>query len=105
MEKLLQHPKGGMKQTKDANKKHRKGKKGQTDTTTDGDDVVEVAPPPPEAGPRYPPYMKPLLKPSRSDPTLLSSYGDDQSMLTKPPYHHYRPAMQHGDVTTVGAVA
>jgi|EP00927_Polykrikos_kofoidii_P046308 serine/threonine-protein kinase SRPK3/serine/threonine-protein kinase SRPK1 len=37
-----------------------------------------------------PPYMKPSLKPSRSDPTLLSSYGDDASMLMKPPYHHYQ---------------
>mmetsp|Transcript_55499 Transcript_55499/g.119795 ORF Transcript_55499/g.119795 Transcript_55499/m.119795 type:complete len:668 (-) Transcript_55499:126-2129(-) len=37
-----------------------------------------------------PPYMKPLLKPSRSDPTLLSSYGDDVSMLMRPPYHHFQ---------------
>merc|ERR1712076_192398 len=36
-----------------------------------------------------PPYMRPLLKPTRSDPTLLSSYGDDQMMLMKPPYHHF----------------
>lgn len=35
-----------------------------------------------------PPYMKPHLKVSRSDPTLLSSYGDDSTMLLKPPYHH-----------------
>lgn len=35
-----------------------------------------------------PPYMRPYLKPSRSDPTLLSSYGDDTSMFMKPPYHH-----------------
>merc|ERR1712232_2583 len=66
-----------------------------------------VPPPPPQDspgtrndGPKYPPYMKPLLKPSRSDPTLLSSYGDDHSMLAKPPYHHYRAAMPHGDMTT-----
>ena len=35
-----------------------------------------------------PPYMRPFLKPSRSDPTLLSSYGDDSLMLMRPPYHH-----------------
>lgn len=35
-----------------------------------------------------PPYMRPHLKPTRSDPTLLSSYGDDSNMLMKPPYHH-----------------
>jgi len=34
-----------------------------------------------------PPYMRPHLKPSRSDPTLLSSYGDALA-LTRPPYHH-----------------
>jgi serine/threonine protein kinase len=34
-----------------------------------------------------PPYMRPHLKPSRSDPTLLSSYGDSL-VLTRPPYHH-----------------
>jgi len=37
-----------------------------------------------------PPYMKPLLKPTRSDPTLLSSYGDESTMLMKPPYHHFQ---------------
>merc|ERR1719359_300383 len=48
----------------------------------------------PEAAPakKYPdpPYMKPLLKPSRSDPTLLNSFGD---LVTcwKPPYHHFMP--------------
>jgi len=35
-----------------------------------------------------PPYMKPFLKPSRSDPTLLSSYGDELAALTKPLYNH-----------------
>jgi serine/threonine-protein kinase SRPK3 len=37
-----------------------------------------------------PPYMKPMLKPSRSDPTLLNSFGD---LVTcwKPPYHHFMP--------------
>jgi serine/threonine protein kinase len=39
---------------------------------------------------RFPPYMKPHLKPSRSDPTLLSTYGDwcPQASLLKMPYHH-----------------
>eukprot|EP00440_Ansanella_granifera_P055637 gb/GFBE01060305.1/.p1 GENE.gb/GFBE01060305.1/~~gb/GFBE01060305.1/.p1 ORF type:complete len:658 (+),score=163.01 gb/GFBE01060305.1/:1-1974(+) len=63
-------------------------------------DAVQGAPPPepPEdaatASGRYPPYMKPCLKPSRSDPTLLSSYGDDDLVaLTKPLYnHHTNPA-------------
>lgn len=44
--------------------------------------------PPAKGGVISPPYMRPFLKPSRSDPTLLSSYGDDSAMLLKPPYHH-----------------
>lgn len=35
-----------------------------------------------------PPFMRPFLKPSRSDPTLLSSYGDDMVLLSKPLYNH-----------------
>lgn len=35
-----------------------------------------------------PPYMRPHLKPSRSDPTLLSSHGDDMIMLMRPLYQH-----------------
>lgn len=35
-----------------------------------------------------PPFMKPFLKRSGSDPTLLSSYGDDSVVLTKPLYSH-----------------
>lgn len=66
--------------------------------------VPKQAAPPPESAPKAPeavpeaekkiggitapPYMKPLLKPSRSDPTLLSSYGDDTVVLTKPLYNH-----------------
>eukprot|EP00927_Polykrikos_kofoidii_P004878 TRINITY_DN11927_c0_g2_i1.p1 TRINITY_DN11927_c0_g2~~TRINITY_DN11927_c0_g2_i1.p1 ORF type:complete len:719 (-),score=145.08 TRINITY_DN11927_c0_g2_i1:22-2178(-) len=38
--------------------------------------------------PGHPPYMKPFLKPSRSDPTLLSTYDDDSVALTKPLYNH-----------------
>jgi len=35
-----------------------------------------------------PPYMKPYLRPSRSDPTLLSSYGDPMVSCNKPLYDH-----------------
>jgi len=35
-----------------------------------------------------PPYMRPHLKPSRSDPTLLSSYHDDLVVMMKPMYSH-----------------
>lgn len=31
---------------------------------------------------------KPFLKPSRSDPTLLSSYGDDSIAMNRPLYNH-----------------
>jgi serine/threonine protein kinase len=41
----------------------------------------------PGAGCQDPPYMRPLLKPSPSDPTLISSYGDMAAHL-RPPYHH-----------------
>jgi serine/threonine-protein kinase SRPK3/serine/threonine-protein kinase SRPK1 len=34
------------------------------------------------------PYMKNRLRPSRSDPTLLSSFGDDMVTLTRPLYQH-----------------
>jgi len=36
------------------------------------------------AGEGSPPYMQPLLKTSRSDPSLLSSYGDDTAMMRLP---------------------
>lgn len=35
-----------------------------------------------------PPYVKPTLQPSRSDPTLLSTYGDTRALWYKMPYHH-----------------
>lgn len=41
----------------------------------------------PGLGCQDPPYMRPLLKPSPSDPTLVSSYGDLAAHL-RPPYHH-----------------
>jgi len=53
-----------------------------------------------------PPYMKPFLKPSRSDPTLLSSYGDDASMMLRPPYHHLQamiPTQANGLLAAGGA--
>lgn len=34
-----------------------------------------------EGAKQMPPYMRPLLKPSSSDPTLLSSYGDSAALL------------------------
>ncbi|CAD7934992.1 unnamed protein product [Amoebophrya sp. A120] len=40
-----------------------------------------------------PPYVKPFLKPSRSDPSLLSSYAEAETMLLKPPYHHHMAQM------------
>mmetsp|Transcript_32908 Transcript_32908/g.90787 ORF Transcript_32908/g.90787 Transcript_32908/m.90787 type:complete len:673 (+) Transcript_32908:104-2122(+) len=64
---------------------------------------------PGERGIIEPPYMKPMLKPTRSDPTLLSSYGDDSSMLMKPPYHHFQALCVPGgaqpgtDPTAAGA--
>lgn len=50
-----------------------------------------------EGGMTMPPYVRPMLKPSRSDPTLLSSYGDDTASLLKPPYHHLQ-AMYAGQL-------
>lgn len=49
----------------------------------------------------FPPFMRPHLKPSRSDPTLLSSYGHQTSMLLKPPYHHLQ-AMYVSQALTAG---
>lgn len=41
-----------------------------------------------------PPYMVPHLKPTRSDPSLLSSYGDIHTALMRRPYHHLRSQQQ-----------
>ena len=38
--------------------------------------------------PASPPFVKPQLKPSRSDPTLLSHYQIPGPTLGRPPYHH-----------------
>eukprot|EP00929_Paragymnodinium_shiwhaense_P118222 TRINITY_DN9014_c0_g1_i1.p1 TRINITY_DN9014_c0_g1~~TRINITY_DN9014_c0_g1_i1.p1 ORF type:complete len:641 (-),score=164.82 TRINITY_DN9014_c0_g1_i1:354-2276(-) len=63
----------------------------------DGAGAGTAPPPPPPAAPDGPtppktgldvPYMKPYLKPTRSDPTLLNSYGDQHSSLMRAPYHH-----------------
>eukprot|EP00397_Hematodinium_sp_SG-2012_P001326 GEMP01001327.1.p1 GENE.GEMP01001327.1~~GEMP01001327.1.p1 ORF type:complete len:884 (+),score=266.16 GEMP01001327.1:87-2654(+) len=40
-----------------------------------------------------PPNMRPQLKPTRSDPTLLSSYGEEL-LLLKMPYHHHLETLQ-----------
>ena len=37
--------------------------------------------------------MKPFLKPSRSDPTLLSSYAEADGVLLRAPYHHHYSAV------------
>lgn len=53
--------------------------------------------PTPEGAPtgiNAPPYMVPFLKPSRSDPTLLSSYQDSQDCFLRRPYHHSLVSMQ-----------
>merc|ERR1740139_75542 len=86
--------------------KARKGGDGEVDTEGAADATPEAratlaplaaAQAQPAAGYTYtertstltePPYMKPFLKPSRSDPTLLSSYGDELAALTKPLYNH-----------------
>ncbi|CAD7930627.1 unnamed protein product [Amoebophrya sp. A25] len=36
-----------------------------------------------------PPYVKGMLKPSRSDPTLLSSYAEAENLMVRAPYHHH----------------
>lgn len=57
---------------------------------------VSAAPAPEDAstGINAPPYMVPFLKPSRSDPTLLSSYQDSQDCFLRRPYHHSVVLMQ-----------
>eukprot|EP00929_Paragymnodinium_shiwhaense_P025369 TRINITY_DN15361_c0_g1_i1.p1 TRINITY_DN15361_c0_g1~~TRINITY_DN15361_c0_g1_i1.p1 ORF type:complete len:614 (-),score=163.38 TRINITY_DN15361_c0_g1_i1:448-2289(-) len=85
-------------------KSDKKGKKGKKDASGKAGYSDESlmsggppsGPPPPAVTPwqakglSEPPYMKPYLKPNRSDPTMLSSYGDSESMLMKPPYHWHR---------------
>eukprot|EP00931_Biecheleriopsis_adriatica_P065466 TRINITY_DN39996_c0_g1_i1.p1 TRINITY_DN39996_c0_g1~~TRINITY_DN39996_c0_g1_i1.p1 ORF type:complete len:658 (+),score=130.04 TRINITY_DN39996_c0_g1_i1:132-2105(+) len=114
--KLMQNKEDPKKQGKKKDKNRGKGE------GEEGDDGVEEAteaiprPPPvlmadgiqgapvpeaPEAPPpgrmNAPPFMRPYLKPSRSDPTLISSYGDEYSVLTKPLYNHaYQQPYQAG---------
>jgi serine/threonine protein kinase len=49
------------------------------------------------------PYMKSQLRPSRSDPTLLSSFGDDMVMLMRPLYQHVQ--VKYGAAASNPAVA
>eukprot|EP00933_Yihiella_yeosuensis_P019794 TRINITY_DN15992_c0_g1_i1.p1 TRINITY_DN15992_c0_g1~~TRINITY_DN15992_c0_g1_i1.p1 ORF type:complete len:619 (+),score=147.52 TRINITY_DN15992_c0_g1_i1:139-1995(+) len=109
-------------------KEGKKGKKAEkqkwnTDGTKledDKDDVDDEAvappppPPPPPAAPeqvatntkdetgggRYPPYVKRSLKPSRSDPTLLQSYGIEGELQArlKMPYHWDLQALRDGSL-------
>eukprot|EP00435_Cladocopium_sp_Y103_P062194 s387_g23.t2 len=90
------------KDTSGAKSEEKKGKKKDKKFDEEGSEDVgedEAAPRPPPmlvhdpmqtAPPESmePPYMKPFLKPSRSDPTLLSSYGDDTIALNRPLYNH-----------------
>lgn len=56
-----------------------------------------------EQSSKYPPYMRRELKPTRSDPTLLSSYGDSTFALLRPPYHHLeQPYAQQLNASTGG---
>jgi len=73
----------------------------------DSPTLLKPTPPgpvPPESKINAPPFMKPLLKPTRSDPTLLSSYGDSASDLLRMPYHHARAAHQDAGNTTFAAL-
>jgi len=54
-------------------------------------------------GVQSPPYMRPFLKPTRSDPTLLSSYGFDKAMLLKPPYHHLKEMYVKQEASAAGS--
>merc|ERR1719327_1856801 len=77
---------------------------GAEDPMVAGKNDALGAPRAPSGPPRTaPPYMKPYLKPSRSDPTLLSSYGDDLAMLMKPPYHHVQAMCNPGGAGVAGA--
>jgi len=53
----------------------------------------------------HPPYMKGMLRPSRSDPSLISSYDDVFAVINKPLYNHmqtlYDTAMQQGGMRTL----
>ncbi|CAE7217555.1 SRPK1 [Symbiodinium necroappetens] len=85
---------------KDKDKKY-DGDEGHADDEVDDEAEAIPRPPPvlvpeamqaaPNPGLNEPPYMKPYLKPSRSDPTLLSSYGDDMVAMSRPLYNHMKP--------------
>ena len=63
----------------------------RTQSGRDFSEVPEAMQAAPNPGLNEPPYMKPYLKPSRSDPTLLSSYGDDMVAMSRPLYNHMKP--------------
>jgi len=67
--------------------------------------LAPVAPAPDgeSKGMNAPPYMVPHLKPSRSDPTLLSSYVDAHECLFRRPYHHSLVQMQQQHEAAVAA--
>eukprot|EP00932_Pfiesteria_piscicida_P017329 SRR837773.4213.p1 GENE.SRR837773.4213~~SRR837773.4213.p1 ORF type:complete len:350 (-),score=81.63 SRR837773.4213:228-1277(-) len=52
-----------------------------------------------------PPYMKPFLKPSRSDPSLLSSYGDAMVMFRQPLHNHTAVMFDTSTFTPSGGAA
>lgn len=68
-----------------------------SEETSAADTGLVPSTPAPEGAPtgiNAPPYMVPALKPSRSDPTLLSSYLDSQDCFLRRPYHHSLVQMQ-----------
>jgi serine/threonine-protein kinase SRPK3 len=68
------------------NKKKRKGKNGRHNYTEEASTAErDLKAPWPD-----PPFVRNRLKPSRSDPTLLSHYGPQQVGPRKMPYHHPR---------------
>eukprot|EP00913_Durusdinium_trenchii_P031171 g29187.t1 len=83
--------KGGKKKDKDK-KFHDEG------TDEVGEEEAMPRPPPilvPDPTQTAPPNdEKPFLKPSRSDPTLLSSYGDDSIAMNRPLYNHASSLMK-----------
>jgi len=65
---------------------------------------VDLPPLPVKKKPNFPPYVKPFLKPSRSDPSLLSSYGDKYGCW-KMPYHQWQAPPQEAAVGGPGQPA
>jgi serine/threonine protein kinase len=106
--KSLAGTKDGLSRKERRKLKRKQGKQKRADVTPEEDRTPKerdsptcseepaAVPPPSQPPPRpmnAPPYMKPMLKPSRSDPTLLNSYGDMLSCW-KAPYHYMQPPPQ-----------